>query len=171
MRNLSRKKLICFSTIAALVIIFCIGIVIHQYNKTNINIDKYSQLMLSSPIYYRDMKELDITNIQEHYRGVNASDILNGKVFVGADGTAREFAIIEANGSQNANNIQNALGRYCSELLQKYKLENKEEYERLKGYSILRTRDYVIMTISDGIGSGGQITDFYLDKIKYNKRN
>ncbi|MCM0648143.1 DUF4358 domain-containing protein [Clostridium swellfunianum] len=171
MRNLSRKKLIYFSTIAILIIILCIGIIINQYNRKRININKFSQFMLSSSIYGSDMKELDIANIHEHYRGVNASDILEGKVFVSTDGTAREFSIIEANGAQSTDDIQKAFEIYCSELLKKYQLESTEEYERMKGYSIQRTRNYIILTISDRIGNGYKISDFYLDKTKYDRRN
>ncbi len=171
MRTLSRKNLIFLSSTAALIIILCIGFALHQYYKTTINIAEYSQFMLSSSIYYEDMKELDIKNIQEHYSGIKAADILDGKVFVSTDGTAKEFTIIKANGSQNADNIQNILSRYCSNLLKKFQTSNREEYERVKGYSIRRTRDYVIMTISDNMGSGGKISDSYFDKTNYDKVN
>ncbi|WP_282942793.1 DUF4358 domain-containing protein [Paenibacillus sp. RC67] len=127
--------------------------------------------MLTSSVYYKDMEELDISNIQEHYSGVTVSDVTNAKVFVSTDGTTREFSIIEANSPQSADSIQRAISSYCSELVKKYQSQNAEEYDRTRGYVIRRTRNYVILTISDSTRSGNQLVDTYLDKINYDKRS
>jgi hypothetical protein len=138
--------------------------------KTKIDINKFSEFMLTSSVYYKDMKEMDISNIKEHYSGVTVSDISSAKVLVSTDGTAREFAIIEANSPQSADIIQNAVSSYSNELMNKYQSENVEEYDRLRGYYIHRTRNYVILTISDTTRSGNQLVESYFDKINYDKR-
>ncbi|WP_159888099.1 DUF4358 domain-containing protein [Paenibacillus puerhi] len=117
------------------------------------------------------MEELNAAQIMEHYSGVPNADVSSAKVFVSTDGSAREFSIIEANNSQSADSIQTALSSYCNELAEKYRVENAEEYERLRGYAIRRTRNYVILTISDSIRTGNQVVDSYLDKINYDKRS
>ncbi len=138
--------------------------------KTKIDINKFSEFMLTSSVYYKDMKEMDISNIKEHYSGVTVADVSSAKVLVSTDGTAREFAIIEANSPQSADIIQSAISSYSNELMNKYQSENAEEYDRLRGYYIHRTRNYVILTISDSTRSGNQLVESYLDKINYDKR-
>ncbi|GIP44329.1 hypothetical protein J45TS6_27880 [Paenibacillus sp. J45TS6] len=138
--------------------------------KTKIDINKFSEFLLSSSVYYKDMKELSIERIEEHYSGVTLSDVSSAKVFVSTDGTTREFAILEATSSHNADMIQSALSSYCNELVSKYETQDSEEYDRLQGYSIRRTRNYVILIISDRYGSGNKLVDSYFDKIHYDKK-
>jgi Na+-transporting NADH:ubiquinone oxidoreductase subunit NqrC len=166
--TVSRKKLVL--VLIAVVLVLASSYILMR-PATKIDIDKFSQAMLASPVYYKDMEELDISKIKEHYVGVTVSDISSAKVFVSKDGTTREWAIIEATTSQSADAIQKAVSAYCNELVKKYRLENKEEYERLRGYVIRRTRNYVILTISDSTRSGNQLVEAYLDKINYDKRS
>ncbi len=167
-RTISKKKRVFILLIAVLVLT---SIYFLMYPKTKMNINKFSEFMLTSSVYYKDMEELDISNIQEHYSGVTVSDVTNAKVFVSTDGTTREFSIIEANSPQSADSIQRAISSYCSELVKKYQSQNAEEYDRTRGYVIRRTRNYVILTISDSTRSGNQLVDTYLDKINYDKRS
>lgn len=164
----SRKKIV-FALVAAAIVLSGIITCILLCPQTKIDINKFSEYMLSSSIYYSGMEELDISDIGEHYGGVSGSDVSHAKAFVSADGTAREFAIFEANGTQSADGIQRAISAYCNANMEKYKAGNLEEYERVKGYVIRRTRNYVILTISDGAGGGNQLVDSYFDKINYDR--
>lgn len=60
--------------------------------KTKIAINKFSEFMLSSSVYYKDMEELDNGRIEDHYSGVTLSDVSSAKGFVSTDDTTREFA-------------------------------------------------------------------------------
>ncbi|GIP40629.1 hypothetical protein J31TS4_39090 [Paenibacillus sp. J31TS4] len=151
-------------------ILFVISIYGMTRPKTKIDTHTFSEFMLTSSVYYKDMKELPISSLENHYKGVTVSDVSHAKVFVSTDGTAREFSIIEANSLQSADRIQRAISSYSKELAEKYRLGNAEEYERMRGYVIRRTRNYVILTISDNNGSGNQLVDSYLNKIHYDKR-
>ena len=171
MKKTPHATILNISIALGLIAICCLGIVLRQYNRRRIDVDQFSQYMLASPAYYQDMKEIEITDIEDHYPGVRASDLATEKVFVATDGTTREFAILEAKDTQTADTIQEALGRYCSGLLQEYQSESQEEYACLKAYTIRRTRRYLILTISDDANSGGLLVENYLDETNYNTRD
>lgn len=137
--------------------------------KTKIDIGKFSEYMLTSPAYYSGMEELDRSELAQHYGGISSSDVSEAKAFVGTDGTAREFAVVAACSPQAADSIQSAMALYCLDLMRNYRSENPEECERVRGYVIRRTRNYVILTISDPAGSGNRLVDSYFDRVHYDK--
>ena len=54
-----------------------------------------------------------------------------------------------------------ALSLYCRQRESLFRQADPQEAERMRGYQIRRTRNYVLLTISDPQGSGGQlVTDF-----------
>ena len=164
MKTISKKALVF--VIAAITLVFiCIYCLVRP--RTTINIDKFSAFMLASSVYYDGMEELDSSNIERHYGGIASSDISQSKILTSTDG--REFAVIQANSPQSADTVQSVIGLYCSGLIQKYQSDDPEKYDRLQGYVIRRTRNYVILTISDRARSGNQLVYDYFDKTNYDK--
>ena len=159
------KKTAAFFVAAVLVL----GGVFLVRPKTKLDIGKFSGYLLTSPVYSGGMEELDRSGLAERYGGFPSSDVSGAKAFAGTDGTAREFAVIEAGSRQAADDIQNAMGRYCRDLMLAYQSKDPEEYERVRGFVICRTRNYVILTISDPAGSGNRLVDSYFDQICYDK--
>ena len=159
------KKAAAFFLAAVLVL----GGIFLTRPKTKLDIDKFSGYLLTSPVYSGGMEELDRSGLAERYGGFSSSDVSGAKAFTGTDGTAREFAVIEAGSRQAADDIQNAMGRYCRDLMLAYQSKDPEEYERVRGFVIRRTRNYVILTISDPAGSGNRLVDSYFDQICYDK--
>lgn len=55
-----------------------------------------------------------------------------------------------------------ALSLYCRARTELFELADPQEEKRMRGYQIRRTREYVLLTVSDPQESGGQLlTDFF----------
>ncbi|MGI5898785.1 MAG: DUF4358 domain-containing protein [Christensenellales bacterium] len=156
---------------AAAVVVIIAGSLIFKQHRTTINLDKFSDHMLSSSLYYQGMEGFagDNAGIAARY-GIDGADVADARGFAAADGTSREFAIIKAVSVEKAGDMMTSFGLYAKDLMDGYSAAgNAEEYQRVRGYVISRTGEYVIFTISDSIGSGSLAAKTYLDSTIYDQ--
>ncbi len=142
-----------------------------KHFRTTINLDKLSAHMLSTPYYYQGIEQLmgDNIAIADRY-GIDWADIADGRAFSATDGTAREFAIIRAASVEKADEMMSSFGAYATGMMDRLSAAgNSEEHQRVRGYVINRTGEYVIFTISDAVGSGSLAAKEYLDSTIYDQ--
>lgn len=163
MRKVLKKAGILFAAV-----FITVGACLLFRPRTKIDPTRFSDFMLASSVYSRGMGELAAQDIPARY-GVPAADVSDTKAFVGTDGTEREFAVLKATDSQAAGRVQKAVSIYCQGRVRNYP-ENTEEYERLRGFVIRRTRNYVILTVGDGTDSANRLVDSFFEQTRYDAR-
>jgi len=170
MRNKSEKSrtLYFYILIPVIVAAFSCGIALYHHFRTTVNLDKLAEHLLSSSVYYQDMAEISRDGIAARY-GIDASDIAESKAYAASDGTAREFVLLKAVSVEAAGDMMDALTGYSLGLMDRYSGKSNKEYERVKGYVISRTGEYVIFTISDENGTGSKAAKEYLDSTLYDQ--
>jgi hypothetical protein len=164
-----RKKLYIWAIlVAAVALAVIVGLTVKHF-RTTINLDKLSAHMLSSSFYYQGMDELAGADIAARY-DMDGADIADSRAYAATDGTAREFAIIRATSLEKADRMMSSLGVYSNSLMDRLSAAgNSEEYQRVRGYVINRTGEYVIFTISDALGSGSLAAKEYLNSTIYDQ--
>ena len=147
---------------AALLLLALIGggWLLHR-RKTVLNLERLAGFLLSSSVYSEGMRALDEQEAFSRYPGIAEGDVADFQVYAAGDGTAREFALFQAKDRETADDIMTSLSLYCHAREDLFALADPQEQRRVRGYQIHRSRDYVLLLISDPQGSGGQmLADF-----------
>lgn len=156
----SRRLLAAIAAILLLLALIGGGWLLHR-RKTVLNLERLAGFLLSSSVYSEGMRALDTQEVFSRYPGITQGDVTDFQVYAAGDGTAREFALFQAKDIGTADDIMTALSLYCYAREDLFALADPQEQQRVRGYQIRRSRDYVLLLISDPQGSGMQmLADF-----------
>lgn len=151
------------AAIAAMLLLLALiggGWLLHR-RKTVLNLGQLAGFLLSSSVYSEGMRTLEGEEVFSRYPGITDGDVADFRIYAAQDGTAREFALFQAKDKETADDIMTSLSLYCHAREELFALADPQEAARIRGYRIRRSRDYVLLLISDPQGSGGQmLADF-----------